>query len=95
MRRDVVTLAANSVIANKFAVCEPKGMDAPSSTSIADLKASELQARFNLSKGYASDLVNRKRRPSLELAVQIQEAFGVPPAAWFQVDDPSSDAEAA
>jgi antitoxin component HigA of HigAB toxin-antitoxin module len=50
--------------------------------SISDLKASELQSEIGLSRSYASELLNGKRRPSLDIAVKIERRFGVPAAAW-------------
>lgn len=52
-------------------------------TNDIGVTALQLRESFGLSKGYASDLVNRKRSPSLALAVQIEREFGVPVATWI------------
>lgn len=54
---------------------------------IAGLSAQVLKDKFSLSKGYASDLINRKRRPSLDLAVRIERELGVPATAWVSDDE--------
>lgn len=51
--------------------------------AISDLKPAELVAKLGLSRGYAWELVNRVKTPSLEIAVRIECAFGVPAAAWM------------
>lgn len=69
-----------------FAVCERSAMSQPDDP-IAGLSAQVLKDKFSLSKGYASDLINRKRRPSLDLAVRIEHELGVPASAWVVADD--------
>lgn len=56
------------------------------STKISDLQADELREKFALSRSYAFELVNRKKTPSLELAIKIEAEFGVPAKAWLQQD---------
>lgn len=51
---------------------------------VSDLSPTELHAKLGVSKGYASDLINRKAKPSLELAVRIEREFGVPAASWVE-----------
>jgi transcriptional regulator with XRE-family HTH domain len=51
--------------------------------AISDLKASDLVDRCGLSRSYASELVNRLKTPSLEVAVKIEQEFGVPAATWL------------
>jgi transcriptional regulator with XRE-family HTH domain len=58
---------------------------------ISDLKADALRERFSLSRSYAFQLAKHEKVPSLELAVRIEEEFGVPAAAWLQ---PRKDAAA-
>lgn len=53
--------------------------------------ARELREKLGLSKGYASDLISGKRRPSLELAFRIERELGVPVSRWA----PSQNADAA
>lgn len=52
--------------------------------TISDLQASDLVARLGLSRSYAFELLKRKKTPSLEIAVRIEGAFGVPASAWLQ-----------
>ena len=41
-----------------------------------------------MSRSYASELVKRKKTPSLEVAARIEREFGVPMADWLE---PSGD----
>jgi transcriptional regulator with XRE-family HTH domain len=43
--------------------------------------AAKLQA-LGLSQPYASQLANRKRAPSLKLALIIEKRLGIPPRFW-------------
>ncbi|MDP1875663.1 MAG: helix-turn-helix transcriptional regulator [Phenylobacterium sp.] len=36
-----------------------------------------------MSRSYASELVKRKKTPSLEMAARIEREFGVPLSAWI------------
>lgn len=38
---------------------------------------------LGISQSYASELVNRKREPSLKWAVKIEAVLGIPPRWWF------------
>lgn len=51
--------------------------------TIADLTPAALVSKLGLSRSYAYELVNRVKTPSLEIAVRIENAFGVPAAAWM------------
>lgn len=53
-------------------------------TLISDLKPSDLVAKIGLSRSYAFELVNRRKTPSLDIAVRIEQEFGVPAAAWVE-----------
>jgi DNA-binding transcriptional regulator YdaS (Cro superfamily) len=46
--------------------------------------------RLGVSRSYLSDLLNGNKRPSLDLAVQIERATGgaVPATSW--IDDPAT-----
>ena len=50
---------------------------------ISDLQASELVSKFGLSRSYAFELIKRVKTPSLELAVKIENEFGIPASAWI------------
>lgn len=52
--------------------------------TIDDLKPSDLVAKLGLSRSYAYELVNRVKVPSLDIAVRIERAFGVPVASWVK-----------
>jgi plasmid maintenance system antidote protein VapI len=54
-----------------------------SGPAISDLKASDLVEKCGLSRSYAFELVNRVKTPSLEVAVKIEQEFGVPASAWL------------
>lgn len=60
--------------------------------SIASLKAADLR-QLGVSKPYAHQLVSRGRQPSLELAVRIERAFGIPPREWVEAanDDTATE----
>lgn len=51
---------------------------------ISDLQASELVARLGLSRSYAFELLKRLKTPSLDVAVRIEQEFGVPASAWLE-----------
>lgn len=50
--------------------------------------------RLGLSQSYVSQLVNRRRSPSLRLALRIERALGVPPGFWVDHDAPSFEGAA-
>ncbi|MGH6979519.1 MAG: helix-turn-helix domain-containing protein [Brevundimonas sp.] len=54
--------------------------------------AAALRSKVGLSAGYASELANLQRTPSLRLALKIEAALGIPPSHWVKSD---SQAEAA
>lgn len=54
-----------------------------SQLEISDLQASDLVAKLGLSRSYAFELLKRVKTPSLEVAVKIEQEFGVPAAAWM------------
>lgn len=56
--------------------------------AVSDLRPGELVSRLGMSRSYASELVKRKKTPSLEVAARIEREFGVPMADWLQ---PSGD----
>lgn len=56
---------------------------AKSSPEISDLQAGELVTKLGLSRSYAFELLKRVKTPSLEVAVRIEQEFGVPAAAWM------------
>ena len=61
---------------------------------LSELKAIDLQ-RIGVSKPYAHQLLAGTRTPSLKLAVQVEDEFGVPPRAWVEAandDAPASEA---
>lgn len=64
-------------------MCEPLGMKRPTK-KITDLNAAELVDRLGVSRSYASELLRRLKRPSLDVAVRIEREFGVPASAWMQ-----------
>jgi transcriptional regulator with XRE-family HTH domain len=41
-----------------------------------------LASKVKVSPGYASDLANRKRTPSLSKAIAFERAYGIPPSFW-------------
>lgn len=57
--------------------------------------AASLRA-LGVSAGYASDLAQGKRQPSLTLAVKIEEQLSIPVAAWLgrKPQVPAQDAAA-
>lgn len=60
--------------------------------AISDLQATDLVAKLGLSRSYAFELVKRLKTPSLDVAVRIEQEFGVPASAWLQ--GPSDDSRA-
>lgn len=52
-------------------------------SAIADLKAPELVSRLGISRSYASELLKGSKTPSLDVAVRIEQEFGVPASAWI------------
>lgn len=46
--------------------------------------ATRLRETLGVSAGYASDLANGNRKPSLEKAVEIEAKLGIPVAAWLE-----------
>jgi plasmid maintenance system antidote protein VapI len=60
--------------------------------TISDLQADELRDKLRISRSYAFELVNRTRKPSLDMAVRIEREFGVPASAW--IDQPPDHAGA-
>lgn len=50
--------------------------------TISTLQASELVSKLGLSRSYAFELIKRHKTPSLDVAVRIEQEFGVPAAAW-------------
>ena len=59
--------------------------------TIDSLRARELVAKLGMSRSYASEITRRLRTPSLALAVQIENTFGIPAAAWL-ADQPRPQA---
>ena len=51
--------------------------------AISDLQASDLVAKLGLSRSYAFELLKRIKTPSLDVAVRIEQEFGVPASAWL------------
>lgn len=51
---------------------------------ITDLQADVLRERFALSRSYAFELIHKGKKPSLDLAVRIEEEFGIPTSAWVK-----------
>ena len=45
-----------------------------------------LMRQCGVSQGLASDFANSKKFPSLERAVEIEAAIGLPPNAWVSKD---------
>ncbi len=45
--------------------------------------AGRLRDELKLSTGYASDLANGKRVPSLKVASEIEAKLGIPASAWI------------
>jgi plasmid maintenance system antidote protein VapI len=56
-------------------------MDEPK-RSISDLQTSDLTA-LGLSRSYAFELIKGTRKPSLEVAVRIEQALGIPASSWL------------
>lgn len=46
--------------------------------------AGQLRDKLKMSTGYASDLANGKRVPSLKLAATIEAQLGIPASAWMK-----------
>ncbi|MCA3699693.1 MAG: helix-turn-helix transcriptional regulator [Brevundimonas sp.] len=46
--------------------------------------AAQLREKLGLSRGYACDLANGNRKPSLKLALRIEQEFGVPASHWLK-----------
>jgi transcriptional regulator with XRE-family HTH domain len=46
--------------------------------------ARTLRDRFGLSKGYASQLANGLRVPSLDLAVRLEDEMKIKPRVWVE-----------
>jgi|GEM_PF-3834654 transcriptional regulator with XRE-family HTH domain len=53
--------------------------------------ARDLRERAGLKKAYASQLASGVRRPSLELAVKIEDMTGIPPRFWIKRDEGSQE----
>jgi plasmid maintenance system antidote protein VapI len=51
-------------------------------TAIEALQASDLVAKIGLSRSYAFELLKGQKTPSLDVAVRIEQEFGIPAAAW-------------
>lgn len=82
--REHFSLAAN------LATCEPLAMKSATPT-VDSIRAADLVDRLGVSRSYAFELTKRLRTPSLALAVQIENAFGIPAAAWL-ADQPRPQA---
>lgn len=52
--------------------------------SISTLHAADLVSKVGLSRSYAFELIKRVKTPSLDVAVRIEQEFGVPAAAWLE-----------
>lgn len=76
----VVTQIANLTLEIWFALCEPAVM----SKRAKPILTAKALREIGVSKGHASDLINGKRKPSLELAVKIEAQFGVPASRWVE-----------
>lgn len=63
-------------LAVDFALCE----FIPMSKQVA--VTFELLRGFGLSQGYAYDLANGARKPSLKMAVRLQQELGIPVTFW-------------
>ena len=48
---------------------------------ISDLSTADL-VKLGLSRSYAFELLKRGKKPSLDVAVRIEQQFGVPASAW-------------
>ncbi len=44
---------------------------------------SEKLTSIGISKSHASEILSGRKRPSLELAVNIEREFGIPPSRWI------------
>lgn len=42
-----------------------------------------LASKIKVSTGYASELANGKRKPSLKKAVVFERVYGIPPSFWI------------
>lgn len=49
---------------------------------IEDLKPSDLVTRMGVSRSFASQILSGHRKPSLEMAVRIENEMGIPVADW-------------
>jgi transcriptional regulator with XRE-family HTH domain len=56
------------------------------SKRISDLKPGDLHVKLGLSRSYATELLKRQKRPSLEVAFRIEAEFGVPAGDWLHDD---------
>jgi transcriptional regulator with XRE-family HTH domain len=43
-----------------------------------------LSSKVDLSAGYACDLARKNRTPSLEKAIEFEDAYGIPPRFWIE-----------
>ena len=50
---------------------------------ISDLSTADL-VKLGLSRSYAFELLKRGKKPSLGVAVRIEQQFGVPASAWTE-----------
>jgi transcriptional regulator with XRE-family HTH domain len=65
------------------------------STDIKSLKPSQVANKLGLSRSYASELISGVKAgdggapkvPSLKVAVEIEDEFGVPVRAWLDRDN--------
>lgn len=46
------------------------------------LNQTEAEARARSAKGSINRLLYGERRPGLDMALRLEEAFGIPPGAW-------------
>lgn len=56
-------------------------------TDKARTLAKELTDVVGVSVSFACELARNKRKPSLELAVKIEDALGIPPRWWIKREE--------
>lgn len=72
-------------------MCEHCGMEQLRSfLAQHKMRPSELAEVVGTSRGYIHDILNRRRRPGLEVATRIERATGgeVPASTWVEDADP-------
>jgi len=70
-------------LAINFARCEKTGVRKQLPSEPTEL-AKVLVDRANVSPSYASELANKRKVPSLKMAVRLEQRIGIPPRFWIE-----------